>query len=93
MLPTQKPQPTYRTLEEIRQRKDNLLEQIQTDNKQFSTLWNSIFVKREDASKGDYIASLVTNTMTVVDLFLLYRKLRKSYGGLLNLFGRSKNKR
>jgi hypothetical protein len=92
MLPVQKPQPTYRTLEEIRQRKDDLLDQIQTDNKQFSTLWNNIFVKREDVSKGDYIASMVTNTMTVVDLFLLYRKLRKSYGGLLSLFGVKKNR-
>ena len=92
MLPVQKPHPTYRTLEEIRQRKDHLLDQIQTDNKQFSTLWNNIFVKREDVSKGDYIASMVTNTMTVVDLFLLYRKLRKSYGGLLSLFGVKKNR-
>lgn len=93
MLPVQKPQHTYRTLEEIRQRKDELLDQMQTDNKQFSTLWGEMFVKRENSSKGDYIASLVTNSVTVIDLFLLYRKLRKSYGGIMGLFGKSKTKK
>lgn len=88
MVPAQKPQHTYRTLEEIRQRKDELLDQIQTDNKQFGTLWGELFVKRENSSKGDYIASLVTNSVTVIDLFLLYRKLKKNYGGILSLFGK-----
>ena len=91
MLPVQNPQPTYRTLEKIRQRKDELIEQIQTDNKQFTTLWNQLFVKREETSRGDYIASLVTNSVTIIDLFLLYRKLKKSYGGLRGLFGKKKH--
>ena len=90
MLPVQKSQHTYRTLEEIRQRKDELIDQIQTDNKQFSTLWGELFIKREDSSRGDYIASLVTNSVTIIDLFLLYRKLKKSYGGLRGLFGKKK---
>jgi hypothetical protein len=91
MLPVQKSQHTYRTLEEIRQRKDELIDQIQTDNKQFSTLWGELFIKREDSSRGDYIASLVTNSVTIIDLFLLYRKLKKSYGGLRGLFGKKKH--
>ena len=91
MLPIQKSQPTaYRTLEEIRQRKDQLLDEMQQDNKQFSTLWNQLFVKSENSSRGDYIASIVTNSVTVIDLFLLYRKLRKNYGGLMALFGKKK---
>ena len=90
MLPVQKQQPKSRTLEEIRQRKDELLEQMQTDNKQFTAKWNELFVKREDSNKSDYIASLVTNSVTVIDLFLLYRKLKKSYGGLMGLFGKKR---
>jgi hypothetical protein len=90
MLPVQKPQPTYRTLEDIRQRKDELLEQIEEDSKQFSKRWGEIFVKREDSSRGDFIASMITNGMTVIDLFLLYRKLKKNYGGLKGLFGNKK---
>lgn len=91
MLPIQKSQPTaYRTLEEIRQRKDQLLDEMQQDNKQFTTLWNQLFVKSENSSRGDYIASIVTNSVTVIDLFLLFRKLRKNYGGLMALFGKKK---
>ena len=92
-LPSKKPQPTFHTLEEIRQRKDELLDQIQNDSKQFSTLWGELFVKRENITKGDYIASLITNSVTVIDLFLLYRKLRKNYGSILGLFGKSAKKK
>jgi hypothetical protein len=90
MLPVQKSQQSYHTLEEIRQRKDELLDQMQSDNKKFTTLWGQIFVKRDGASRGDYIASLVTNSVTIIDLFLLYRKLRKNYGGIVNLFRKGK---
>ena len=93
MLPVQKPQTSYHTLEEIRQRKDELLDQMQVDSKQFSTLWNDIFTKREDLSKGDYIAKLITNSVTIIDLFLMYRKLKKNYGGLMGFLGKSKQKR
>lgn len=82
--------PEYRTLEAIRLRKDELLEQMQTDSKQFSTIWNDIFVKREDSSRGDYIASLVANSVTVIDLFLLFRKLKKNYTSLGKLFKRKR---
>jgi len=83
MLPVKKQTPTtYRTLEEIRQRKDELLNELQGDNKQFTTLWNSVFVKRENSTKSDYIASLVSNSVTAFDIFLLARKLFKAYGFL-----------
>ena len=87
MLPIQKSQHTYRTLEEIRQRKDELLDQMQGDSKQFTKLWNQVFVKSENSSRGDYIASLITNSVTIIDLFLLYRKLKRNYG---SIFGKKK---
>jgi hypothetical protein len=90
VLTKQKPQTTYRTLEEIRQRKDELLDQIQVDNKKISTKWNQLFAKHEENSKGEYIATLVSNSVTIIDLFFLYRKLKKNYGGILGLFGKKK---
>ena len=90
MLPVQNPQATYHTLEEIRQRKDELLAQMQADNKQFSAVWNEIFIKREDSTRHDFIAGIVNNTVTVIDLFLLYRKVKKNYGGIVNLFSKKK---
>ena len=61
MLPVKKPVREYRTLDEIRQRKDELLNELQQDNTQFTTLWNQVFLKRENNTKSDYIAGLVSN--------------------------------
>ena len=80
----------YRSLDEIRRRKDQVLNELRQDNSQISTLWNQIFVKREDSTKADYITSLVSNGIIAFDTFMLIRKLMKSYRFL---FGSSKKKK
>ena len=90
MLPVKKPVREYRSLEEIRQRKDELLNELQKDNTQFSTLWNQVFLKRENNTKSDYIAGLISNGIVAFDTFMLIRKLMKSYGFL---FGKKKKKK
>ena len=89
MLPANKSLNEYRSLDEIRERKDQLLDAIQEDQSKFSTLWGQIFLNKETSSKGDYIASLVGHGFVAVDTFLLIRKLVKGYG---YLFGRKKKK-
>ena len=93
MLPVQKPIREYRTLEEIRQRKDELLNDLQQDNTLFSKLWNQVFLKREDNTKTDFIAGLVSNGIVAVDTFLLIRKLLKGYGFLFGFGSKKKKKR
>ena len=78
------------TLEEIRERKDALLDEIQKDRDKVTSLWNQTFLKRDETSKGDYIASLVSNGFMALDAFLLVRKLMKGYG---YLFGKSRRKK
>ena len=90
MLPVKKPTTEYRTLDEIRQRKEKLADEIRLDNTKFTTLWNQVFLKKEGNSKGDYIGALVSNGFLAVDTFLLIRKLMKGYGFL---FGRKKKKK
>ncbi len=90
MLPVKKPVREYRSLEEIRQRKDELLNELQKDNTQFSTLWDQVFLKRENNTKSDYIAGLISNGIVAFDTFILIRKLMKSYGFL---FGKKKKKK
>ena len=90
MLPVKKPVREYRSLEEIRQRKDELLNELQKDNTQFSTLWDQVFLKRENNTKSDYIAGLIRNGIVAFDTFMLIRKLMKSYGFL---FGKKKKKK
>ena len=82
MLPVKKTSVNYRTLDEIRLRKEEIAEELERDNTQFTTLWNRTFIKREGNIKGEYIAGLITNSITAIDAFLLIRKLMKGYGGL-----------
>ena len=82
MLPVKKTSVNYRTLDEIRLRKEEIAEELERDNSQFTTLWNRTFIKREGNTKGEYIAGLITNSITAIDAFLLIRKLMKGYGGL-----------
>ncbi|MCH5302151.1 MAG: hypothetical protein J1E77_04850 [Prevotella sp.] len=79
MLPVQKPDTTFRSLEEIRLRKEELYDQLQSDSQQASALWNKVFVKRQDSTRSEFIGSMVSNGIAAVDAILLIRKLMKSY--------------
>lgn len=85
-LPVKKETHEFRTLDEIRQRKEQLLNELQKDNTKFSTLWDQTFIKREGNTKGEYVSGLIANSVTAIDIFLVIRKLMKNYG---SLFGRS----
>lgn len=93
MLPVKKPVREYRTLEEIRQRKDELLQQLEQDNTQFTKLWNNVFIKKEGNSKTDYIAGLVSNGIVAIDTIFLVRKLLKNYGSLFGFSSSSSKKK
>ena len=92
-LPVKKETVEFSTLEEIRERKEQLLKELQQDNTKFSTLWSQTFVKRENSTKGEYISSIVANSITAIDTFLLVRKLIKNYGGLFGLSNKSSSKK
>ena len=80
----------FRTLEEIRLRKEEMIDQIQEDSTKFSGLWNQTFIKREGNTKGDYISGLIANSVTAIDIFLVVRKLMKNYK---YIFGKSSSKK
>ena len=80
----------FRTLEEIRLRKEELIDQIQEDSTKFSGLWNQTFIKRKGNTKGDYISGLIANSVTAIDIFLVVRKLMKNYK---YIFGKSSSKK
>lgn len=70
----------YSTLEEIQQRKGELQAGIQKNTKQINMLWRDLTAPQPAESKGEMIASLVSNSVTAIDGFLLVRKLLKTYG-------------
>lgn len=82
----------FGTLEEIQMRKDRLSDAIEADSEKIAAQWNELFRKREESTRGEYIASIVTNTVTAVDAFLMVRKLMKNYSGVLRFFKRKKKK-
>ena len=89
-LPVKKDYTQFRTLEEIRARKEQLLKELQQDNAKFSTLWGRTFVKRDESTKGEYVSSLIAHSVTAIDVFLVIRKLMKNYG---TLFSKSSSKK
>ncbi len=83
----------YNTLEEIQLRRDQLSEDINREGEKIVTLWNGIFKKQENSTRGEYIATLVANSITAIDAFLLVRKLIKNYSGVLDFFRKDDSKK
>ncbi len=77
----------YHTLEEIRERKEELRVQLQSSGDDISNLWHKLFVPKKANSKGELVTSLVSNGITAFDAFMMVRKLLKTYG---HLFGGKK---
>ena len=76
--------PEYHSLEEIQARKDELQNSISKDSEQIGSLWRELVSPSKSSSKGELIANLIANSITVIDGFLLARKLMKTYGSLFN---------
>ena len=68
-LPVQTPTPAYHTLEDIRQRKEQLYDELQHDSQQFSTLWGQVFKSRENSSRSEFIGSVVANNHVDLDVY------------------------
>lgn len=81
----------YRTLEEIRQRKNELRRQIDRDNEHISRLWGRLFVKREESTKGQFLANVISHSAMAIDAFLMVRKLRRDYSSLMHSLRRNKS--
>ena len=93
MLPVQKPKPNnYTTLDEIRERKDQLLEELNGDNDKFTDKWHQLFAPRESTSKAEFVGGLITKSITAIDAFLVVRKLIKNYGSIFGLGKKRKKK-
>lgn len=71
--------PSYKSLEELQQRKDALRADIHVENQKIGELWSSLTTSQPSNSKGEMIANLVTNSITAIDAFIMVRKLMKIY--------------
>lgn len=78
------------TVEDLQTRKEELRSEMQNQNKEIGSLWHESILPKRTNNKGEFITSIVSKSITVIDVVLLVRKLFKQYG---HLFGRSKKKR
>jgi hypothetical protein len=84
----------YNTLDDIQQRREELLTAIEQEGEQIGVMWNSLFKKQEESTRGEYIVSLVNHGIMAIDAFLLVRKLMKNYSQVFEFFsGKKKKKR
>ena len=84
---------TYNTLEEIQLRRNQLSEDIEREGEQIAVLWGDLFKRNEDSTRGEQIATLITNSITAIDAFLLVRKLIKNYSDVFRFFHREGKKK
>jgi hypothetical protein len=73
----------FNTLDDIQLRKDQLKVRINEESDKIDDLWHDLFLPQQSSSKGEFIANLVSNSITAIDAFLLVRKLMKTYGWLM----------
>ena len=83
---------SYRSLEDISLRKEELRRQIDGDKLKIDQLWKGLFVKREETTRGQFIANIISNSAIAIDTFLMVRKLKKNYNGLFHFFNRKKHR-
>lgn len=84
---------TYRTLDDIRLRKQELRRQLDNRGEHISQLWNQVYTKREETTRGQFISNVISNSALAIDAFLMIRKLRRDYKSVASLFKRSKKRR
>ena len=73
----------FNTLDDIQLRKDQLKVRINEESEKIDDLWHDLFLPQQSSSKGEFIANLVSNSITAIYAFLLVRKLMKTYGWLV----------
>ena len=83
---------TFNSLDDIMRRKQELLVQMERDNDQISHLWHGLFLKREESSRGEFIANVISNGALAIDALLMLRKLKKTHNTLFRLFKKKKKK-
>ena len=83
---------TYTTLEDLRRKKTQLSEEIDTPGEKIAALWHELAAPKEANTKGEMVASLISNSITAFDAFLLVKKIMRQYGPIIHWFRKRKKK-
>ena len=78
------------TRDDIRLCKEELSQALHQKGEEIDSLWHDVFVPQKSSTKGELITSIISNSITAFDAFMLVRKLMHQYG---SLFTRKKHRR
>ena len=86
-MKSEQPLLPFKSLDDIRLRKEYLRRELRKDNQSMKTQWNGLFHKQENNLPSQRFSNLMTTGVSVFDGLLLAWKLYNRFGG------GSKNKR
>ena len=69
-------------------RKEQLKEVLQLEDKEIKRLWTALSTEEPNLSPGAQLGKYISYGIMAYDGLMMVRKLRKGYGGLLNIFRR-----
>ena len=70
----------YKSLDDIRARKDQLRKELRSENQSMKTQWNSLFHKEESNLPSHRFANIMSTGVSVFDGLILVWKLYNKYG-------------
>jgi len=83
----------YNSLSDIAQRKQQLRLELSRDSQKVDRLWNSLFVKRNESTRGQFLSNIISHSALAIDAFLMVRKLRKTHPSIFQALGNWKKKK
>lgn len=78
------------TLEDIQAQKLALSKAINKKGEEIGTAWHALFTPKKASTKGELVTSIISNSITAFDAFMLVRKLMNQYGHFFNRRNRKK---
>ena len=80
-MKSEQPLLPFKSLDDIRMRKEYLRRELRKDNQSMKTQWNGLFHKQENTLPSQRFSSLMTTGVSVFDGLLLAWKLYNRFGG------------
>lgn len=74
------------TLDDFAERKAQLLEAISDEGQQMNKMWKQLTARRQEQTRGELIASMISYGVTAYDTVMTIRKLKRDYSGIFDLF-------
>lgn len=75
---------TYDNLDDILAKKTELSDRLREKREALGCLWSTLSTPKKANTKGEMIATIISNSITAFDAFMLVRKLMTQYGSLFS---------